>query len=162
MKIESSLNGVMGVYAIRNSENGKVLIGSHYDVGKMLKAHEILLDANKHPNYRFQVDYRQTNKENFETELLEVIEDEFEKSIAHICWSCAEEFKVKSLGRGYNISANGSKGVIEALRREATRGLILPLSNENLDLKTQKIRRALWSKKVLPVEFDSASIPIPF
>lgn len=49
----------MGVYRVRNRENGKSLIGSSMDVRAMLNRQRFQLDAGSHPNRVLQADWQE-------------------------------------------------------------------------------------------------------
>ncbi|GAB6991903.1 hypothetical protein JCM16418A_39530 [Paenibacillus pini] len=61
----------MGVYQIRNTENGKLLVGSSINLSGFFNREEFILDSGSHMNKELQSDYNQFGKEAFVYETLE-------------------------------------------------------------------------------------------
>lgn len=54
-----------GVFMVENLNNGKMLIGSSFDVEKHRKQLRALLEAGEHPNTELQMDYSAHNRFRF-------------------------------------------------------------------------------------------------
>ena len=63
----------MGVYRIRNTVNGKSLLGSSQDVPSMLNRHRAQLDMGLHRNQPLQADWNQQGADAFEFEVLDTL-----------------------------------------------------------------------------------------
>lgn len=63
----------MGVFQVRNSTNGKSLIGSSMDVPAMLNRQRFQLGAGGHPDRALQADWKQFGPEVFEFETLDTL-----------------------------------------------------------------------------------------
>jgi len=64
----------MGVYRVLNRANGKAFVGASLDVPAMLNRHRFQLEAAAHPNRGLQADWQTHGPENFEFEVLDVLE----------------------------------------------------------------------------------------
>jgi group I intron endonuclease len=64
-----------GIYAIRNQIDGKIYVGSSVDMQHRFGQHLGALRNNKHHNIHFQRAWNKYGEENFEFEVLEVVED---------------------------------------------------------------------------------------
>jgi len=69
----------MGVFQIRNSVNGKVLIGSSLDLKAIWHAQKLQLDMGMHQNTELQKDWKTFGPENFNYEILEEIQESEDK-----------------------------------------------------------------------------------
>ena len=64
----------MGVFQIRNTSNGKVLIDSSVDMKSRWNRHRMELKFGKHQNLALQNDWNEQGEENFVFEVLSEIE----------------------------------------------------------------------------------------
>lgn len=64
-----------GIYQIRNLLNNKIYIGSAYNLSDRFNCHKSLLKNNKHGNFYLQQSYNKYGAENFQFEVLEIIEE---------------------------------------------------------------------------------------
>ena len=62
-----------GVFQIRNSVNGKVLLGSSLNLEGKLNRHRFQLMAGAHPNQNLQKEWIEYGPEKFQFEILEVV-----------------------------------------------------------------------------------------
>ena len=63
----------MGVYQIRNTVNGKLLVGASKDVPSMLNRHRAALRMGSHQNRELQKDWAEHGAEAFEFETLDTL-----------------------------------------------------------------------------------------
>ncbi len=63
----------MGVFRVRNTVNGKSLIGSSVDVPGMLNRQRFQLGAGGHPDRALQQDWNESGPEAFEFETLDTL-----------------------------------------------------------------------------------------
>lgn len=63
----------MGIFQVRNTANGKVLIGSTTDLPAMLNRQRAQLRLGGHPNPELQADWRAFGAEAFEFEVLDTL-----------------------------------------------------------------------------------------
>ena len=63
----------MGVYRVRNTTNGKSLIGSSVNLAAMLSRHRAQLNMGAHPNRALQKDWNELGAEVFEFEVLDTL-----------------------------------------------------------------------------------------
>jgi len=96
---------MMGVYQIKNKINGKIYIGSSVDVETRLKAH--LSDLRGNRGFKnMQKDFNKYGENNFEFNILEIIDDESKLREA-------EDYYIKkydSIKNGYNEKYAVKKG----------------------------------------------------
>lgn len=64
----------MGVYQIRNAQNGKIFLGSNNNLDAIWNRHRLQLNMGSHPNKQLQEDWKKLGDENFVYEILEEIE----------------------------------------------------------------------------------------
>ncbi len=64
----------MGIYRVLNRANGKALIGASLDLPAMLNRHRFQLEAGAHANRRLQADWQTHGAENFDFEVLDVLQ----------------------------------------------------------------------------------------
>jgi len=64
----------MGVYRVRNTANGRFLVGSTVDLPAMLNRLRFQLDLGSHPNGSLQTDWNASGAEVFEFEILDTLE----------------------------------------------------------------------------------------
>jgi hypothetical protein len=64
----------MGVYRILNRVNGKALVGASLDLPAMLNRHRFQLNAGAHANRTLQADWLTHGPDNFDFEVLDVLE----------------------------------------------------------------------------------------
>lgn len=99
MNIES-LRNKMGVYQIRSLRDGKVYVGSSYNIASRWAEHQHDLRKNEHRNARLQNAYNKYGSENFVYEVIEIIESEDQ----------AEQFKREQYWIGVKDACNRKKG----------------------------------------------------
>ena len=63
----------MGVFRVRNTKNGRSLIGSSVDVPGMLNRQRFQLGAGGHPDKALQQDWNESGPEAFEFETLDTL-----------------------------------------------------------------------------------------
>ena len=64
----------MGVYCVRNTANGKLLVGKSTDLPSILNRQRAQLRAGSHPNPTLQQDLIEYGAEAFEVEVLDTLE----------------------------------------------------------------------------------------
>jgi hypothetical protein len=64
----------MGVYCIRNTVNGKVLVGKSTDLPSILNRQRVQLRSGSHPNPTLQKELVEYGAEAFEVEVLDTLE----------------------------------------------------------------------------------------
>ena len=64
-----------GVFQIRNTANGKVLLGSSLNLEGPLNSHRFMLAVGSHRNQMLQEDWNRYGKDKFVFEILEVVEE---------------------------------------------------------------------------------------
>jgi hypothetical protein len=64
----------MGVYCIRNTVNGKLLVGKSIDLPSILNRQRAQLRAGSHPNSTVQKDLSEYGADAFEVEVLDTLE----------------------------------------------------------------------------------------
>ena len=62
-----------GVYQVKNTVNGKVLLGSSLNLEGPLNRHRFMLKIGSHTNKELQNDWNELGSENFIFEILEVV-----------------------------------------------------------------------------------------
>ena len=62
-----------GVFQVKNTANGKVLLGSSLNLEGPLNAHKFMLTIGSHRNERLQKDWNDLGPEKFVFEILEVV-----------------------------------------------------------------------------------------
>ena len=62
-----------GVFQVRNTQNGKVLLVSSLNLEGRLNRHKFQLTTGVHPNKELQEDWKQFGPDKFEFEILEVV-----------------------------------------------------------------------------------------
>lgn len=67
---------LMGIYAIRNKTNGKLLLGKTTVLDKAWNRHEFQLRNNSHPNRQFQADWLKYGQDAFSYEILDTLKPE--------------------------------------------------------------------------------------
>jgi hypothetical protein len=63
-----------GVFQIKNTANGKVLLGSSLNLEGPLNKHRFILTINGHPNKELQKDWKELGPDQFTFEILETIQ----------------------------------------------------------------------------------------
>jgi hypothetical protein len=63
----------VGVFQVKNTANGKVLLGSSLNLEGPLNRHKFMLKIGSHPNKALQTDWDQLGPENFVFEILEEV-----------------------------------------------------------------------------------------
>lgn len=101
----NSLRNKMGIYQIRNLVNGKVYVGSSYNVASRWVEHQHDLRKNEHRNQRLQNSFNKYGEDNFVYEVLEIIEsnDKEEQFKREQYWINAKDSCNKK--KGYNIQS---------------------------------------------------------
>ena len=66
---------ISGIYKIENKQNGKVYIGSSKNIHKRWKQHVSELRSKQHHNYNLQNAWHEYGEENFEFEIIEIVDD---------------------------------------------------------------------------------------
>ncbi|MBN2184917.1 MAG: GIY-YIG nuclease family protein [Candidatus Krumholzibacteriota bacterium] len=66
--------GSAGVFQVKNTENGKVLLGSSLNLEGPLNAHQFMLTTGSHRNKELQKDWNEYGPDKFVFEVLEVVE----------------------------------------------------------------------------------------
>jgi group I intron endonuclease len=89
--------GQSGVYLITNNTNGKIYIGSAYDLYKRYWSHFNNLKLNQHPNRHLQSAYNKYGLENFSMKALEIIERIDDKSDFKIILEAREQHYLDNL-----------------------------------------------------------------
>lgn len=117
----NKLDGLCGVYIIDNAPLGKVLIGKSQDVGEITKAHKELLRMGKHPNTEMQKDFTATNGEGFSVNRLEAVPVGDKKLLSSVCWNHVKKYEAMKPRCGYNMTVDGSRGVMRVAKRERRR-----------------------------------------
>lgn len=77
-KFSSIEHGVQGIYIITNKINNKVYIGQSVDIRRRLVKHVALLRHNYHWNLHLQNAWNKYGEDNFEFDILEIVENENE------------------------------------------------------------------------------------
>ena len=100
-----------GVYQVKNLTNGKVLLGSSLNLEGLLNRHRFTLRYNNHPNKELQKDWNELGPDQFQFEILEVVQIQ-----DHPNFNLKDELtlleqiwleKVQPFGeRGYNTNPN--------------------------------------------------------
>ena len=100
-----------GVFQVKNTVNGKVLLGSSLNLEGSLNKHEFMLKVGQHRNQAMQADWNEAGPDKFVFEILEVVKVKDdpgfdlkdELTLLEAIWL----EKLKPFGeRGYNTSAN--------------------------------------------------------
>lgn len=63
----------MGIYRVRNTRNGKSLVGASVNLPAILNRHRALLKLGSHTNRTLQKDYDELGPEAFEFEILDTL-----------------------------------------------------------------------------------------
>jgi group I intron endonuclease len=71
---------VAGVFQVKNTENGKVLLGSSLNLEGPLNAHKFMLTIGRHRNEALQKDWNEYGPDKFVFEILEVVKVEDDSS----------------------------------------------------------------------------------
>lgn len=100
-----------GIYAIKNTINGKVYIGSAKNFKKRWKRHRSQLKNNKHHSIKLQRSYNKYGKDSFEFIILEECENRFERELHWINKhnSYTNGYNIGSISGGDNLSNNPNK-----------------------------------------------------
>ena len=63
-----------GIFAIRNTKNGKTFLGSTLNLHGVLEKNKFILDMDSHKNTRLQKDWKEYGREAFSFEILQALE----------------------------------------------------------------------------------------
>ena len=104
-----------GIYKITNKQNGKIYIGSAYNLPNRISTHKSRLKKNKHRNKHLQSAFNLYGEEAFEFEVLEFVQNReliLEREQFYLDFYVAYDREV-----GYNIAkvAGNTAGVIPSL-----------------------------------------------
>ena len=66
-------NKPAGIFQIKNSVNGKVLLGSSLNLEGPLNSHKFMLTIGSHKNKKLQEEWNEYGKDNFVFEILEMV-----------------------------------------------------------------------------------------
>ncbi|MBZ5711676.1 GIY-YIG nuclease family protein [Nannocystis pusilla] len=72
-----------GVYLIRNTVSGKVLLGSSMNLHGPLNRHRFMLDIGGHPNRALQEDWRRLGPDAFEFAIADIVTPQDEEAGPH-------------------------------------------------------------------------------
>lgn len=97
------LEGVYGVYMIRNTVLRKSFIGKADNVGQELGEHLEALRTNRHPNAVMQLDYINARCDGFEVKLLEGLEHGDSKNRYRLYRQWVDDYSATNPRYGYNI-----------------------------------------------------------
>lgn len=91
---------VMGVWVLRNTVNGKVLLGASPHTKGAINKHLFTLRLGRHPNAELQRDWREHGEEGFTAEVLHVLErrggrreEDDRRDLAELERLCLEELQ---------------------------------------------------------------------
>ena len=103
---------MIGIYAIRNTQNSKMYIGESIDIEKRWKSHQEDLDNGNHHSYKLQEDYNKSKSKEFRFFVLEEFIFPFNAKIdatkLQLILYCREYYymkKYKSKSEGYNVES---------------------------------------------------------
>lgn len=100
-----------GIFMIKNSVNGKILLGSSFNLEGRLNRHRFQLTTGMHPNRNLQTEWNEYGAEKFLFEILEVVKVtddpnfnlEDELTLLEQIWT----EKLDPFGdKGYNLTTN--------------------------------------------------------
>jgi len=104
----------MGVYQVRNEQNGRIFIGSALNVGGAINSSRVQLNAGSHPNRKLQTEWREFGADAFKFEILDELspgQGSFAEQRAEV--AVLEEFwleKMQPYGEvGYNEKRKGTE-----------------------------------------------------
>lgn len=119
-----------GIYQIRNLNNGKVYIGSAYNLYNRFRVHKSCLCLNNHDNDHLQKSYNKHGSDKFIFEVIEIL-----NSIENI-YDVELEYISKFYGENcYNISkeTNPNKSLIEYNNSKKKRFTLISPNNEEVE-----------------------------
>lgn len=123
---------MIGIYAIKNKINNKIYIGQSIDIESRLNKHLYLLNVVKDDSRHLQRSWDKYGEENFEFQIVEVLNRKEELNGREIYW--IDFYKTANRTYGYNISGGG--------------GNMLP-SKETLE-KMSKSLKETWKTRKHP------------
>mgnify|MGYP003757405513 CR=1 FL=1 len=104
-----------GIFQIRNTVNGKILLGSSLNLEGKFNSHRFKLSIGRHPNTALQKDWNEYGPGSFEFEILDVVKDDGDHSRdAANDLAVLEQMWYEQLQpfgeRGYNPPPRGPRG----------------------------------------------------
>lgn len=132
---------MMGIYKIKNKNNGKVYIGSSTDIKGRWSNHRYMLKNKIHFNKQLQNDWNENEEFNFDFEVVELVEDEGELIDR-------EKYYLENIDFKYNIytKMSGNSGWIKP--EETRKKLSKAQKGKKLSEETKKkISKALKGSK---------------
>lgn len=107
---------MIGIYQIRNIENGKLYIGQSTNIKHRFQQHIYDLTTNKHKNKSMQKDYN----DNHNIFVFEVLKQCSKEELDTLEAEYVERYKTTNVIYGYNILSGGKKGIklpIETIKK---------------------------------------------
>lgn len=100
-----------GVFQVRNTVSGKVLLGSSLNLEGSLNKHKFMLKIGRHDNKALQKDWDELGVDKFSFEILQVVQvkDDPNFNLRDELWLLEQIWleQLQPLGeRGYNLDAN--------------------------------------------------------
>lgn len=128
------MSKITGIYTITNSVNGKVYVGSAYDVSRRWIVHLCLLRSGKHHSVYLQRAWNKYGENAFTFRVEEAVEDRNFLLAREQCWI----WRTGSFGDGYNSApvAGGTHGFKHS---EATKEKLRQTSKGNAHSKGRKL-----------------------
>ncbi len=102
---------VAGVFQVKNTENGKVLLGSSLNLDGPLNSHKFMLTIGSHQNKELQKEWNEYGPDKFEFKILEVVKVKEDSSFNLLDeLTLLEQIWLEKLNpfgkRGYNTDSN--------------------------------------------------------
>lgn len=99
----SNIKGLYGIYSIHNIKTNKRYIGSTKDLRTRFLTHYNCLIKNKHSSYKLQEDFNKYNINDFEFEILEILDDDINNNLLHLTEQKYIDI-ADSYNNGYNVT----------------------------------------------------------